>query len=176
MKTLIVRYSLTGNNRLLSRHLANLLNADLEELEVKREMKMMSLALDALFNRKPPIAPARHKPEEYDLVILAGPVWMGKIASPLRSYVKSYIGRIKEIAMISVCGGALGKNEKVNAELNKLAKMKPRAVKQLYINDLLPQEHKNDSKATSAYKVTEKDFQANWEPDINEFLSSIRLE
>ena len=173
MKILIISYSLSGNNRLLARHVAEMLNAEWEEIQATRDMSIMALAFDALFNRKPPIAPQSKNPADYDVVILTGPIWMGKIASPLRSYVKIHKNEIKEAAFLSICGGALGKNPKVEMQLKKMTGMSPKAVKQLYISDLLPEDKRNDSAATSAYTVSENDLRTNWDSGIRDFLSSI---
>lgn len=179
MKALVVSYSLTGNNSMLAGHLARLIGADLEELTVNRKMTNGALALDAMFNRRPPLAPGPHDPGAYDAVILVGPVWMGKIASPLRSYGRDLRGgespaRRPLVAFIALCGGALGKNPKVESQVQRLIGRAPVAVKQLYINDLLPEEQRNDSKATSAYQVTPADFDGMWAAEIRELIGAVQ--
>jgi flavodoxin len=174
MKTLVVSYSLSGNNRMLADHLARKLEADRENIIVNREMGMFALALDALFNRKPPVSPITSSPRDYDLVVLVGPIWMGKIASPLRSFIAQYRSALTGVAFISVCGGALGPNDKVSKEVERLLGTSPAAVKQLYINDLLPEDQKNDSKSTSAYNLEESDLETKWKSDIEAFVQQVK--
>lgn len=174
MKTLVVAYSLSGNNTMLADHLAGKLKADREELTVQRDMGMFALALDALFNRKPPIGPTQRDPGDYELVVLAGPIWMGKIASPVRSFIARHRSTLPRVAFISVCGGALGPNDKVPKEVARLLGTPPVAVAQLYINDLLPEDQKNDSKRTSAYEVGQPDLESKWKADIDAFLKKLQ--
>lgn len=171
MKTLIVSYSLSGNNTMLAQHLAERLQADREELGVNRKMTNGALAFDAMFNRKPALAPRRYDPTAYDAVILVGPIWMGKIASPLRSYGRELRG--SRVAFISICGGALGRNPKVESQVERLMGRSPIAVKQLYINDLLPEDQRNDAKATSAYRVTPTNLDGEWAAEIQEFVDAL---
>jgi hypothetical protein len=49
----------------------------------------------------------------------------------------------------------------------------PVAVKQLCINNLLPEDQKNDSKSTSAYKLSESDPETKWKPDIEAFMQEL---
>jgi len=46
-------------------------------------------------------------------------------------------------------------------------------VKQLCINNLLPEDQKNDSKSTSAYKLSESDPETKWKPDIEAFMQEL---
>ena len=174
MNALVASYSLTGNNTILARYLAEIMQADNERLVVNRKMSMGALALDAMFNRRPPLARPLQDFAAYDVVILVGPVWMGKIASPLRSYGRELRGGDRPVGFISICGGALGKNPKVEAQLQRLIGRAPLVVKQLYINDLLPEEHKNDSKATSAYQVTQSDLEGAWAEELGEFVRALQ--
>ncbi len=175
MKTLIASFSLTGNNTVAARNLAATLGADHEDITAEREMGNFALALDALLNRRPAIAAPSHDPSQYDLVIVVGPVWMGKIASPIRSYLKRGRGSFNRVAFLSVCGGALGRNSSVPQQLERLLGTSPAAVTQLYINDLLPAEEQGDAKATSAYRVTEADLEDGWKPQMADFIRSLRV-
>lgn len=173
MKTLVTSYSLTGNNRLLAAHVVERLEADYDEIETIRTMKTFGIVLDGMLNRTPRIGPVKHDPGEYDLVVLVGPVWMGKIASPLRTYIKSYRSSIRGFACISICGGSLGKNEKLPEELRRLAGATPIETRQLYINDVLPAEQQNQMKSSSAYRVTQSDLEGKWKPEIDEFMQKV---
>lgn len=174
MKTLVVGYSLTGNNRLLAEYISGEEQADLEMITAQRKMSMFSIALDALFNRSPQIGEVQKNPADYDTVILAAPIWMGKIASPLRRYVKRYRAEIKKYGFISVSGGALGKNEKVPEKLQKLMKKQAVTVKQLYINDILPESEKADRSKTSEYAVMQADLEGGFKSDIDEFILKMK--
>lgn len=172
MKTLIASFSLTGNNSMLARHLASRLGADHEEISAERGMGNFALALDAMFNRTPAIAEPAHDPSRYDLVVAVGPVWMGKLASPVRSYIKRHRKALKQAAFLSICGGALGRNPGIPGQLEGILGANPAAVTQLYINDLLPPELQGDAKETSAYRVTQEDLEGAWKPQLAEFINT----
>ena len=173
MKTLIASFSLTGNNTMLAHHLAAALEADHEEITAERGMGNFALALDAMLNRTPAIAAPIHDPSQYDLVVVVGPVWMGKIASPIRSYLKRRRSSLSRVAFLSICGGALGRNPGVPRQVERLLGTSPAAVTQLYVNDLLPAEQQGDAKATSAYRVTEADLEGGWKPQIADFVRTL---
>ena len=138
MKTLVVHYSLTGNNKLLTEHVSGILKADTDKITVPGKVTGFTIFLDALLNRKPALAPPKFDPADYDLVVFIAPVWIGKVASPLRSYIEKYRSAIKNFAFLTISGEALGKNEKVPGELARLAGKHPVETRQLYINDILP--------------------------------------
>jgi menaquinone-dependent protoporphyrinogen IX oxidase len=175
VKTLIASFSLTGNNTMAARHLAATLEAEHEEITAERGMGNFALALDTLLNRTPAIAAPTHDPSQYDLVVVVGPVWMGKIASPIRSYLKRRRGSFNRVAFLSVCGGALGRNPSVPEQLERILGTSPSAVTQLYISDLLPAEEQGDAKATSAYRVSEADFEDGWKPRIADFVRELKI-
>lgn len=176
MKTLVVNYSLTGNNKLLAEHICKKLQADNDDISVRRKMKMFSMILDSMLNRTPRIAPMKNNPSDYDIVVLIAPIWAGKIASPLRSYIKEFRSTIKNFAFISISGGALGKNEKVQKELLQLAGKRSVKIKQLYISDILPENEKNDRSKTSSYKLKQSDLDIKFKSDIDDFINSLHVE
>ncbi|MDD5112173.1 MAG: flavodoxin [Candidatus Altiarchaeota archaeon] len=115
MKTLIVYYSLTGNNRKIAELLAKELSADIEEvktvetLDLKNGLSMAKLALGAWLGKTPVIREASHKPSEYELLILGAPVWAGKLSSPMKAYMLENSATFPEkTALYVCCGGPKG--------------------------------------------------------------------
>ncbi len=92
MAELVVFYSLTGKSRQVAEWLAAGLKAEIEEIVERRPRDfafrgIFRSGLDSLFHRRPPIAPMTHREEIYDRVILACPVWGGRIAGPARTWL-----------------------------------------------------------------------------------------
>lgn len=173
MKALLVDYSLTGNNRRLADHLAERLSADRESIEVLRSMSNGAIALDRLFGRAPKIAENTRQPADYDLVVLLGPVWMGKIASPLRTYIRRHRGGFRQVAFVSLSGGALGPNKNVEKEIADRTGLPPRLVHQFYTNDLIPEEEKKKMSRTSVYQLTADDLAGPLKGGIEELVSRL---
>jgi flavodoxin len=174
MKTLVVDYSLTGNNRRLADRIVSLLSADRDSISSARTMKPGAIALDRLFGLSPKIADSGKLPGDYDLVILVGPVWMGKIASPFRPYIKKHHGAFKKIAFVSISGGALGPNSGVEKEIAGRTGLKPAVVQEFYTNDLIPEEERKKMSKTSTYQLTDDDIAGPLKAGIDELAERLR--
>lgn len=108
-RILLTYYSMTGHTRGLAEELRSALQADLEEIREPRPRRGLSGVLRALFEavlrREPPIGMPSHDPAAYDLLALGGPVWAGRMASPLRSYAHRLAGRCPRVAFFCTEGG-----------------------------------------------------------------------
>ena len=158
MRTLIAYYSFTGNNALLAADLQDRLHADLYEIKEAKQRTALTILLDILFNRKPKIRQPVFDIDEYDRVIFLAPVWNAKIATPLRSFIHSQKDRLREDALVTVCGGRAGQLEIIRQQLTRLAGQRPFLVIQLGLNDLLPPERKRDTKNGMSYKIQKPDL------------------
>jgi len=157
MKTMVISYSLSGNNGDLAASLAAALEAEHVRIAEPKPRTMGTIVLDMTFNRTPKIMMPVEKIEEYDLVLFVGPVWMGQIATPFRACFKQLGHRVGKYAFISISGGADGPNPKLANELEKRLGKEPVCLIDLHIADLLPSEPKPARKDTMAYRVTERD-------------------
>ena len=104
MKTLIVYYSKTGNNRYLAERCAAATDADIEELKPVLNALPLQIIF-ALMKKNPGIARLSHDVTIYDRIILCGPIWMGQPAAAIRSFIRRYGGQIKRLEFITCCGG-----------------------------------------------------------------------
>jgi flavodoxin len=91
MKTLLVYYSWTGNTRKLAQKITSKLKCDVEEIYEKHKRKgkldYMVGGFQAMVGMKSGIEKPKKNPSDYDLVLLGGPVWAGRIAPALRAYL-----------------------------------------------------------------------------------------
>jgi flavodoxin len=108
METMVISYSLTGNNADLAASLAETLGAEHVRITEPKRRTMSTIVLDVLFKRTPKIVMPAAKAEEYDWVLFVGPVWMGQVASPFRACFKQLYPKIAKYAFISINGGADG--------------------------------------------------------------------
>lgn len=157
MKTVLVSYSLTGNNDALAASIAAELGADHVRIVEPRVRTIGMIALDRLLGRTPKVSPAVDRTDGYDLVLFVGPVWMGRVAAPLRANLRHLRRSAERYAFVSVSGGANGPNLGVAGDLSKRTKRAPAAVIDLHIVDLLPQNPKPTRQDTEEYRATEKD-------------------
>jgi flavodoxin len=106
--TLVVWYSRKGSNRYLASRIAGSLQCELEEIRPRLNSFLLFLMGIHLGNRS-----LRHKPVDYDQVILCGPVWMGKFIPPLRAFVRKYGQSLRKMVFVTCCGSSYAvKDEK----------------------------------------------------------------
>jgi hypothetical protein len=153
MGVAVISYSLTGNNEALADGLAKAMSAEHVRITEPKRRTMGTIAFDNMLNRTPKVSFPAVKPEDHDLVVFVGPVWMGQVASPFRACFKELKPRLGRYAFVSICGGAEGPNPKLAAELTKRLGKEPVALVEMHKADFLPPEPKPTRKDTMAYKV-----------------------
>lgn len=130
MAELVVFYSLTGKSRQMAEWLAAGLNAELDEIVEQRPRDfafrgIIRSGMDSLFRRRPPIAPMTHRQGIFDRVILACPVWGGRIAGPARTWLHRYGPGLKSLGLALQSGdgtahsGVLGEFREVTGHSPK---------------------------------------------------------
>ncbi|MBY0563219.1 MAG: hypothetical protein K2P58_03445 [Hyphomonadaceae bacterium] len=111
-KVLVAYYSWSGNTERAAKAIAEALGADLEAIKDRKPRRglfaYVRSGMEAAGERAAPIAPAIKSAANYDLVLLGFPVWAGKMASPMRSYILRERAIFKQIALFCTLGGAGG--------------------------------------------------------------------
>lgn len=158
MNITVISYSFTGNNEALASSIAKELSARHIKISELKTRTMGTIILDMIFNRIPQVQPTPGELGGYDLILFLGPVWMGHVAAPLRSYLRHLKKNPVNYAFISISGGADAGNLKLADDLEKRAGTKPAALIDLHIADLLPASRKPDRKDTSSYHINNEDI------------------
>lgn len=104
MSVLVAYYSHTGNNRYLAERLARDLKADIEPIRPRLNV-FFFLIFSSLLHITFGIRKLEHDVASYDRVVLVGPIWMGNLITPLRSFLKKYRKDIKTLYFVTSCGG-----------------------------------------------------------------------
>lgn len=159
MKPLIVYYSHSGNNKKLALELQERMTCDLYEIKEQKKRKDLSILFDVLMKRNSRLAPLDIDISNYGPIILLAPVWAGKIAAPMRTFIKLQKDKLTDYSFITLCSGAAGQREKIVAELSALTPQKPAAVSELWINNLLPEEQRNKIKYTNNFQLEKQHMQ-----------------
>lgn len=153
MKTLIVYYSFTQNNEKLAKYLHKILNCDIVKLETVKRRSGLSIMLDLMFHRSPALKTIPYYLRDYDHVIFMAPIWAGRIAMPLKTFLTKEKPNIKRYSFVTLCGGIPGQKEKIEKELASAVNIMPENVIELWINNLLPADKKDTIKYTSGYRI-----------------------
>ena len=154
MKTLIVYYSFSGNNELLAKKLQSLLNCQIMKISEHKKRTNFSIVLDILLKRTPKLNPPTLQITDYEYIIFVAPIWAGKIASPLKAFIKSLDEKIIKYSFISLCGSR--DNGNVASELTSLTGRKPFKLLEIAANDLAPAG--SNFNQNSLYRATEGDL------------------
>lgn len=124
MKTIIVYYSLDGNTKSAAERIAEELGCKALRIEPEKALpgkgflKILAGGKQAMFGEKPAIKPLEEDLTQYDAVILGTPVWAGKAAAPVWTFVNSCDGCNKIRALFTLSGS--GDNEKCIKQLEKV--------------------------------------------------------
>ena len=146
---LIAYYSMSGHTRTVAHELRDVMAGDIEEITEPHPrhgiIGVVRALVDAVAKREPPIQPAKGDPRNYDVLLVGGPVWAGRMASPVRSYVKRYGAAAPHLAFFCTEGGR--GSDTAFADLASLCGRKPEATFVVDSAHLLPAEHRQDLKA-----------------------------
>lgn len=159
MKGTIISYSLSGNNKGLAERLAEILGASHIQLQEKKARGIGGILADLWFNRQPEVSPDPATVPLADFVLFVGPVWMENPATPLRAYMAAARAKGLDYGYLSIAGGALHRNPRLEAHLAKRMGKAPSFFKQFFVSDILELGRKAGMKDTQGYKVEPADLE-----------------
>lgn len=100
-KTIIYYYSRKGSNRFLATKIANDLHCEIEEIHPRLNAHFPMIMGLNLGNRK-----LESKVENYDRIILCGPIYMGKLIVPLKNFINKNSNKIRKLVFVTCCGSS----------------------------------------------------------------------
>ena len=103
MKNLVVYYTRTGNTKFAAETIAAEIGADIEEvIDLKKRqgrLAFLPAGRDAMQGKETEIAPTNRTPTDYDLIIVAQPVWAGSPTPAIRTYLNKNDLSGKKVAL-----------------------------------------------------------------------------
>jgi flavodoxin len=177
-KTIVVYYSNTGSNKYLAEKIAQRLECDIEAIRPRPNLFPILMLLSVL-KTSWGIKSLKYNLDEYDRIILCGPIWMGKLISPLRGFINKYHKRIKSLYYISCCGsGDAVKNDKFgHATVFKLVKdlLGDRCVdcRAFPIGLVLPEDKQKDSDAIMKTRLSDDNFTGDIQKRFDHFIQKV---
>jgi hypothetical protein len=170
VRTAIVYYSHHGNNETLASHLAGRIEGGMQRIVETKQRTGLTILLDVIFDRLPRIEPIDKPLDEYDHVILVAPVWAGRVAAPLRSFLQLHRQQLRDYSFITLCGYENpGQAAALSAELGRRVGRPPRALAQLCVSDRMPLERRRNLRIINSYRVEEAELAA-YQTTIDDFL------
>jgi len=122
-RPLIIYYSRLGTTRTIARELARNLNSEIEEIisnKNRHGLWTVNCVFDQLFDRDDDVVPLYRDVREYNPVIIAGPIWIHRFASPLSTLLKSLDLRGKDMYVLVTNQGNYSEKDENNVR-NSLA-------------------------------------------------------
>ena len=174
MKTIVVYYSNKGSNKYLAGRISKELSCPLERIKPR-----LNIFLLFLMNIHLGIKPLKHNIKEYDKVILCGPIWMGKLIPPLRSFIKKYNNELNKLIFVTCCGSTDDKKyEKfghglVFKEVENILKDKCILCQAFPIGLVLPDGQKEDTDAFMKTHLNDENFKGEIQVIFDSFITKI---
>jgi hypothetical protein len=107
-KVLIVVYSHTGSSTRVARMLSTACGWPLAEVVDAKPRAgawgNLRCVADSLLRRSPPFRYDGPDPAQFGAVVLVSPIWVGRLAGPMRSFVVRHRTVLKRVAMVQVMG------------------------------------------------------------------------
>jgi hypothetical protein len=105
-KTLVVVYSYSGTSRRLAQVLCSQHGWPMGEISEAMPRSGTSgtlrCVLDSLLRRRPAVRYQGPAPGDFESVVLVAPIWVYRLAGPMRSFVAGHREELRHVAVISV--------------------------------------------------------------------------
>jgi flavodoxin len=110
-KTLIVYYSRSGKTEIVAKELAEQLSCDIEEISSKKNRQgfggILTCVFDSVFDRYDEIETVKGDVKGSDQLIIVSPIWIHRVSSPVRTFIKDAGLQGKDIYLILTYNGSL---------------------------------------------------------------------
>ena len=175
MKTIIYYYSHKGSNRYLAHKIASDLNCEIEEIKPRLNAHLPMIMGLNLGNRK-----LKANAENYDKVILCGPIYMGKLIVPLKNFIIKNSPKIGTLVFVTCCGSSFkDKDNKfghnlVFKQVKSLLNEKCVHCEAFPIDLVAPAELKEDSAAFMKVHMNSENFKGEIVEIYDAFIEKIK--
>jgi flavodoxin len=158
-KVLVVFYSRTGNTRKVAEALASHIKADSEEIFDTKDRSGIAGYLhggrDAVKKELTVIKDITKKPGKYDLVIIGTPVWAGRMAPAIRTYICGHKKDFNEVAFFCTLGGSGA--QKTFSEMALVTEKTPEGQMEFYTKEVVQGAFVDKLKGLAKLVVTGKE-------------------
>jgi flavodoxin len=113
-RVLVACYSRTGYTASLAQEIVSMTGWDRLDIKDRHPrdgaLGQLRCVLDVLSGRYPDIVADGRPLRDYATVVVAAPVWMERLAAPMRSYIARHKGEFKSLAYVCTYGGRGAEN------------------------------------------------------------------
>ncbi len=162
MKTKVISYSFTGNNDALAAGFAREVGAEHIRITEPKKRTAGKILKENIFKKDPKINLSGDEISEDDFIVFFSPFWFGKVASPLRSYLKQLSGKAFKYGFISLCVGFEHPDglDQFKTELGAMLRREPEFVIIKKVADLLPSDPPPTQTMLNDFRVSPEDLES----------------
>jgi len=175
MKTVVIYFSQKGSNAFLAQKIANELQCDIERIQPRlRGFLFIMTGLHA------GIKPIKKDLTQYKNIILVGPVYVGRLIYPLKSFIKKYRNNGSQWFFATCCGSSFEQKsdkfgharvfEKVQALLGDKCKL----CQAFPIGLVLSQEQQQEAEVVMQTRLNDDTFQGSMNELFHKYIKKIR--
>ena len=174
-KTIVFYYSKNGSNNFLAHRIARDLNCPIEEIKPIWNFHLLLLLGIHPGNKK-----TKAKLEDYDRIILVGPIWWGKVIAPLKSFIDQNREKVNDWVFTTCCASSYEKKDEkfglghVFAKVRELLGEKCSQCEAFSVTLLLPEEQREDAQLVMNTRLSEQNFKGAILQRYNAYLEGLR--
>jgi len=138
---LIVYYSRSGNTKKVADMISHLIDCDIEPIVSKENLSgfwgFMKCGYSAVFNKLlqiNEIEGIEHDLEKYKVVLIGTPIWVGKVSSPIRTFINRYKDKLTKVAFFATMANE--PNEGIFRKINNTLAKEPVAILAISVKEL----------------------------------------
>jgi flavodoxin len=161
--------------------MAKHLSCDIEAIRPRINIFILHLLFSSL-KKSPGIRKIRHCLEQYDRIILVGPIWMGQLIPPLRDFIKRYRTQIKDLIFVTCCGSGYAEKDKkfghglVFHEIEKLLGDQCIKYHAFPIGLILTEDQKKDPNIVMNTHLSDANFKGEIKTNFETFILDLKQE
>jgi len=174
-KNLVIYYSKNGSNKVLAEKIAQSLKCDIEAIQPK-----LKLFLLLMLKKSIGIKNLKNNLNDYEQFILCGPIWMGRLISPLSGFVAKYNADIKSLRFVTCCGSTDKiKDDKygyalVFKQVEALLGDRCVSCDAFPVALVLPDDQKEDSNTIMKTRLSEENFTGEIQQRFDDFIRKVK--
>lgn len=127
MKTLVVYFTRTNTTKILAEEIGKRLDATVELLKDKRNwsgvLGFLSGGRAALKKEMTEIEELENRIEDFDLLVIGTPVWVGTMPPAIRTFISNNKSKLKKMAIFMSQGSA--EKQRIFSDIKELSGIEP---------------------------------------------------
>ena len=119
-------------------------------------------------------------PQNYERIILCGPIWMGKLIVPLKNFVQKYFNNIRSLTFVTCCGSNFEKKDEkfghnfVFKQIKNLLKEKCHHCEAFPITLVFPEDLKDEGTGFMKIHLNEENFKGEILDRYGKFIKRLQ--